>query len=272
MMGFINRKEEKISKKMLAYMKNITSVKKSFWFIFLSLLLFAPTVFSKGQGDLFEKYKNPNGGGFPTSHFDNWLLKVSFTSDNVPTYVFFEGDSWILKNKNSAEYTYEGVNSSAGSFTIGQIVYFFYKNKNPYFSVNDAYNSEPHVKKLQRFYFYKFYGKALGLLTMDMPLLAVDVYTKLVYAYAIPVKTLSLVGKQIPKQWAAFETYKNSSGLQYKFYEYDPIGWVNSDGTVVLYEWFKTNQRKADYTPKMNFKGKQVAMPNHPGKSPYCPF
>lgn len=198
---------------------------------------------------------------------DDHVLITSFDSNDVPSYVFSAHDTWKLDSSQKSQYSCQGANSKAGSFFINQIKYTLYKRKNPYFSANDAYQKDSRIKN---FYFYEFYGKVVGLVEMATPLLAVDLSSRLVFSYGIPKTYGSILGRQIPKVWMPSDEHVHKDGKSYKFYQYNPIGWITLDGKVYLYDWFKKAQTDGNHTPQMNYPN-QVAAPNQAGSSPYAP-
>lgn len=207
-------------------------------------------------------------GGFHSSKFDSWVLETVFDSQNVPTYKFINStNSWRLNNSKKNEYIYKGNNSKAGNLPITDVTYYLYKNKNYFFEPNSSYHSGANMEILNRFYFYRFTGKALKIVSLDNPLLAVDTHSKLVFAFGIPM----YFGKfGNPTFWGEFSLYAPE---KFFFYKYDPIGYVKEDGNVVLFEWFKIKQAgggttSSNYYPNISSNAK-VAQVGASGYSPY---
>lgn len=235
--------------------------------------------------DPFKQADTPteNGGGFSAAQFKEWRITASFDGANVPTYKF-TGTGWAnqdistkstLKNPGvqlNQAYMYSGPNTQAGGNGISNVKYYQFRNQHPMYPNTYSYNQNPHAERLERFYFYWFEGDTAAP-HLSNALIAVDSYSKLVYAYAKPIETKILLGNSVPTKWGAFEVYSTGpGGNAYKFYEYDPIGYVKADGTVTLYSWYTTAQAAAQYDPRMQYIGGAVASASGPGRSPYAPM
>lgn len=217
---------------------------------------------------------NPNANGFSNQVFDTWLLTAKFDDKNVPIYKFDTNPSanWSLKkgdNKTIDEYSYLGANSSAGSNSITDMKYFLYKRANPLYLANSNYNQAPHAARLERFYFYRHTGKGGGIAGLNNYLVAIDSYSKLVYAYAVPTQTTNVLGNVMPTQWGPVDEHTIVNGAKYNFYEFNPVGIVKADGSVEVYQWFKDNMAKANYHPIMGDMSQEVATYGKAGRSPY---
>ncbi len=209
---------------------------------------------------------------FDGNKFDNtWVLKTaSFDSDNIPTYGFSSG-SWTLNNSDTCEYYYSvpnGTNTAQG-YNISSMKTYQYKGKNPKYS----YNNET---RIERFRFYRMTGSAASLMSLDQYLIAVDTYSKFVFAYAkvSSTKTINLIIIKIeyPTGYTAVESYGD-----YYFYQYDPIGYVEDDGNVVLYQQYKDDMAAGNdgltYMPSIHEGYTEIAKRNSngEGRSPYYP-
>ena len=224
------------------------------------------------------------------------LYKVCFDSSNTPEYAFGSRSAgWALSNDSTCEYTYDASgdgNTTTTEITIlgststmtlnitGMTVYQ-YRGKNPLYDANSNYNTGTRVG---RFRFYRMegtvsvtttiWGKTVTLYSMDLDqyLLAVDTYTKFAFVYGYITKTESTAGQLVPTEYEAVELHGD-----YQFYEYDPIGYVESDGTVVLYNQYKTdmiNASAVNYVPSIHSEDKTMANQNSSsgiGRSPYYP-
>lgn len=226
----------------------------------------------------------PDDGGFSATQFNDWRLKAVFDKSNVPTYTF-QGNGWVnidissrasLKNPGimvSKADVYNGANTAAGSNNISNVKYYRFPKQHPMFGDEFSYNQNPHATRLQRFNFYWFEGDTAAP-HLSNALIAVDTYSKLVFAYAKPIQSEKLIASEppVPTRWGPFESYSKGPGDKaYNFYEYDPIGYVKSDGNVVLYAWYITAQAASQYDPRMQFIGGTVASASGPGRSPYAP-
>lgn len=211
---------------------------------------------------------------FDSDIFDTWLLKVSFDKNNVPKYQFFvpsDDREWKLTTSSNAEYLFDAGrdnNTAQGGFRINPMTVYQYRGKNPLVQSSSAYNKAP---QLDRFYFYRFSGKAL-VVELDNYLAAVDTYSKFLFAYGKIISYTSAVGQYIPQKYQAVELFAEER----PFYEYDPIGYVNEDGSVILYQEYYTEMISGehgavDFFPYIKDPERETAgyNPDSPGCSPY---
>lgn len=220
-------------------------------------------------------------------NFDDMQIRASFDGDNRPSYNLVRGN-WNLANASENSYYYDGPNTSGAGQSISSVQYYLYKSKNPLFAVDSRYNKSD---KLKRFYFYRFNGKALGMVYTDNFLVAIDTYSKLVFAYAVPVEWKQYIAgtPKAPISWgsvdAGWETDYNGGGkVNFKvsgasyFYEYDPIGIVKQNGEIEIYKWCSdsigNNKR---YGPRIDGGNardlsRPIATYGIPGRSPYIPI
>ena len=251
-------------------------------------VLEAPTV-SEEQRGLFEHY-DENYGGFSAAIFDkSWLLKVSFDINNVPEYVFFEptaGDTrgWSVGTDRDSlakeEYWFNAgtdKNTAQGGFWITPMTVYQYRGKNPLVRSDSGYNSDSaHSDILERFRFYRFSGTAL-IVDLDNYLAAVDTHSKFLFVYAEITDSDAAVGQLIPRAYQTVEVSeraeKRADGPPRPFYEYDPIGYVQPNGTGVLYgEYYAamTGEGGAvDFFPYIKDTARAVASHSGAGRSPY---
>ena len=218
-------------------------------------------------------WNKPDYGGYDASKFETWLFKASFQKDKLPIYTFFEDDTryWIPGvmdwNNIPANY-YDGKDGEnyAGSF-LGNIsitglkVYQYVAN-------NPLYSKEGYLEgRLDRFNFYSINGKA-SVATLRQYLIAVDTYSKFIFAFGAITETQSVAGDEVPVSFKAVEKEGDRS-----FFEYDPIGYVKEDGTVVLYEHYRKEFVAAptEYMPKIHPEFEKMAehKENGQGSSPY---
>ncbi|MDO6992582.1 hypothetical protein Q5M87_01015 [Brachyspira innocens] len=224
--------------------------------------------------------------GFTLDLDNEYVIAASFGLKNEPTYMLIKDDTWKPLDLSRNEYYYDGTNTKAAGFTVTKVKYYMYKNMNPTFSSTSAYNKSD---RLERFWFYRFTGTA-GLST-DNYLIAIDSYSKLVFAFAIPTKWKSILGIPAPIEWGAVELGWEASadsatlneqvkfaveGLTY-FYEYDPVGIVHSDGTIEIYDWCTLSiANDNSYAPRLDGSPtdlkRNVASNGSPGRSPYLPI
>ncbi|MEI0748088.1 hypothetical protein [Brachyspira pulli] len=155
-----------------------------------------------------------------------FLFAASFDGKNVPVYTFFkDGTQWTLSDASMAENKYnakDGVNKAQG-YDITGGSFYRYDYKNPLVAAESAYNQSD---RMERFLFYRIVGKAV-IVPLNNYLIAVDKYSKLVFAYGKITKTGSAMGQAYPTAFEAVELH----GDKRPFYEYDPIGFMSYDET-----------------------------------------
>ena len=230
---------------------------------------------------------DPNNGGttpdLPTTsvNFDEVFLKFETDNKTVPTFTFFKDEAagtrkWEQSTDGTNTcYIYNAPDGESGNqmpseqpskpFPINGLKVYVYRGTNPFEKTirND-------IEK--QFYFYRYIGKLTiiaGILEVDLDnfLVAVDTKTGYVFPYAVPEKWKSMMGVSwAPDGWISAElgkTGKPETADQevtfeaHKFWQYDPIGKVNDDGTVTLEQFYIDAQSKSDYKPVYS------------GKSPY---
>lgn len=233
----------------------------AFWVILPDGVIAEP----KGDNTAHTQLAGKLGTGyeFSTAKFDNWKFKSNFSSSNVPEMEYSGTVTWDADQ-------YNGEDADAGGNKIKSMVYYRFRGKNPFGLYKNekypVYNTEgkPTGKKealMTRFVFYRFTGKGGGVADLDNYIVAVDMYSKLVFAFAKPIKFATLVGQQVPTEWASIDKVedglKNTDGRQYRFYEYDPAGYVTPDGNFHMTETYKNNLAAGKYIPAFT------------GKSPY---
>ena len=212
-------------------------------------------------------------GTFATAKFGNWKFSSNFSASNVPEPKYGGTVTWesAPEDKNPEREKYGGSESaSAGSNSISTMTYYRYCGKNPFnlytSETYDVYGEDgkPTGQKealIKRFIFYRFTGKGGGVVDLDNALVAVDTYTKLVFAFAKPIKFKSVFGNQVPTKWAPVDTHSTGpGGKKYRFYQYDPAGYVTEDGTFHLNDTYKGNLAGSNYDPTFT------------GKSPYVGY
>ncbi|MGP1600837.1 hypothetical protein [Treponema sp.] len=195
-------------------------------------------------------------GSYPSSRFTDWKFSSNFSSADVPEMRYSGTVTW---EGSDDEQWYNGSDASAGSNTIYSMKYFRYCGKNPFnLYANEKYDlygedGNPTGEKellMKRFVFYRFTGKGGGLVALNNCLIAVDTYTKLVFSFAKPVAFQSVFGNNVPTKWAPVDTASTGSGgKKYRFYQYDPIGYVTDDGVFHLNDTYKTKQGSGNYDP-----------------------
>ena len=213
-----------------------------------------------------------NGGTTPSENkYDTLFLKFITDIDTVPTFTFFKDEAagtrkWEQSTDGTNTcYIYNAPDGESGNqmpgdapsepLPMSEIKIYVYRGVNPFKTA-----VENDIEK--QFYFYRYTGKVFGFMSLDNFLVAVDTKTGYVFPYAVPEKWSGLGS---PDGWISAELGKTADpngGTDitfeaHKFWQYDPIGIVNDDGTVTLYDFYTTGQANKDYKPV------------YTGKSPY---
>ena len=224
------------------------------------------------------EHNDINYGGFDGKIFDTWLFKVSFKGNKLPIYNFFSpngGRNWLANGQdwkgNSATY-YNGDKSEnivydapvVGNQGIENLKIYKYDKNNP------LYDSKGYLTgRMDRFKFYSIDGKAV--IELKQYLIAVDTYSKFVFAYGAITAIGNTLGNKYPTDFEAIEFHAK----KIHFYEYDPIGYVTKDGEVVLYNHYQTEfvSDPTGYTPKQHgYTAVASHNPQGQGYSPYRPI
>ena len=219
---------------------------------------------------------------YPASKFDEWVLYMTAISkENVASYRFEAITSW--QNSGNGEYLYAGQNGKGSVIGEGQfnkawdLKYYVYKTRQDRWAKSNRFNpnlTTEEAAKQKRFCFYRFTGEASASTHLDNSTFCVDTYSKFLFFYSEPA-VISTLG--VPSNWQDYDAPSTGKHTHRdkKFYEYDPVGYVMEDGTVVIYNWFKAKIMGNDYSPVMNPKYKLPAKAGkagekgYPGYSPY---
>lgn len=206
---------------------------------------------------------------FDGSVFDSWLLKVEFDDSNIPQYGFFEGGTQWTESQVKVGYPEVSFNADkrgwkAQGYSMNPLSIYRYDHKNPLIAVDGTYNNSD---RLQRFLFYRIIGEAV-VVDLDQYLIAVDTYSKFVFAYAKVTSTTTVVGNKVPNGFGPVESY----GEKRFFYEYDPIGYVKESGELVLYQEYRDAMlatKSIGFFPAIKDPSRPMASEEGPGTSPY---
>ena len=221
--------------------------------------------------DPFQDHTNPNVN-FDADKFKSWSFRVlDINKDNVPSYAFESDKTWGALDPFKGEYSHFGSDIGSGIKKINTVVYYKYESKNPRYGHDSGYNTGPHGKRMERFYFYRFTGKASAGPPLNNYVIAIDTYTKLVFAYAVPTESKEVMPgfPAVPTAWGSVDKETiGPGGKNYSFYEYDPVGIVSADGSVEIYKWFYNILASDKYDPVIAGYS-EVATYKKPGKSPY---
>lgn len=222
------------------------------------------------------EYNDPNYGGYDAGKFDSWLFKASFRDDKLPIYTFFDDSTryWTAGGMdwNSIPANYylgkDGENEAQG-YAIKNLTVYKYDKDNP------LYDDKGYLPgRMDRFRFYSINGVS-GVASINAPLkqylIAVDTYSKFVFAFGKITGTESFMGQDVPSKFEAIEFHADKKD----FYEYDPIGYVTSTGEVIFYQHYETEFVKVptSYVPKQHgYDNYAEHNKLKPGKSPYVPL
>lgn len=212
---------------------------------------------------------------FSNTEFDNLILTARFDQNNIPTFSLSAG--MYSSSENTAEFIANGTPTASQGFTINEVTYYQYRGVNPLYAATGSYNTnlkytEHGSPKLSRFYFYRMTGKGGGVLKYDRYLIAIDTYSKYIFAYAQPTSFTTL---GVPTDWQALDGTPAKEDTAACFYEYDPVGYVektdNNTYSIILYKWFSDAAGRQDYTPRQSDRTKPSATytPNGAGRSPF---
>lgn len=198
---------------------------------------------------------------FTPQEFQAMLIRSRFTGDNVPVLWYEENGTWSTGNQEKHEFVNGGPDTDAGGNGISSVNYYAYRSYNPFFPADNSYNlasfGSEGERRMERFIFYRFTGET-ALPSLDNMLVAVDSYTGLFFCFGKPVEYKSYFGQEVPIKWAPVDVVsQDADGKQHRFYEYDPAGYVNSEGKFVAESWYKDHLARGDYDPV------------YTGKSPY---
>ena len=213
---------------------------------------------------------------YPASKFDEWVVYMpDISTANVASYKFESVTPW--NDKGNGEYEYVGIDGKGKVIGGGQqnetwdLKYYMYKTRKDRWAKSNHFDpglTSEEAEKQKRFYFYRFTGEASANTHLNNSTFCVDAYSKFLFFYSEPAKKDVVFGNTIPSEWRDYEAGSDGHHTQRdkKFYEYDPVGYVMEDGSVVIYNWFKAQIVKSDYSPSMNEKYKYVAKAGKPGE------
>ena len=216
----------------------------------------------------FDYYK-ASYADFPASKFDEWVLVMPKMSDIIASYKFQDG-SW----SGNPEMV-DNIPSEIGSGfkAISNVKIYRYKTRAARWSAS-GYAPEPNAHD-DRFYFYRFTADASGGVKADNSLFCVDRYSKFLFYYSDPaeLKTIIPGTPPVPRDWTDYAAASNGAHTQFTepFYMSDPVGYVNKDGSVVIYSWLKDNINNARYNAQKNtaYTKKAGRGASQAGYSPY---
>lgn len=205
----------------------------------------------------------------------NYFMKISFEVTTVPVYSFFipnDGREWKKNTRSDYdEYTFDA--SDDGNTTESPILppisikpmTVHRYGKNPLVSSDGFYNTSERIK---RFFFIRAEGNA-GV-KLDNYLIAIDTYSKFIFAYAKITRYVDVFGQLLPTEFKAIEHYH----LGYKFYEYDPIGFIDENKNIILYQVYADDMtaNSSEYVPRYTGTDGNAAKPIDKTTTGYSPY
>lgn len=234
---------------------------------------------------LFEDAEKNKDAPFPANKFDDWVFYfVDLTNQNVGTYRFDNSGTWT-DDGNHGEIFSNGKAVGSGVRILNDVKYYRYKDRAARWQAVSYTDFDPFTPELdpdgklkkreERFLFFRFTAQS-GAGPLDNTMLCVDTYTKFCWYYAEPAWLDSILGNKVPKDWVDFESpvISTSGECEHtrsygKFYYYDPVGYVQEDGSVVLYDWAKNDLEAGYFNPRQNYSETATRAPDGAGKSPY---
>lgn len=233
--------------------------------ISLFIVLVGFCTFVYGNDTFIDGKHNDINYIFDGSIIKDYVMKVVFDKNNIPTYEFVKnGKRWDLVNFFLNEHHYDGTadKNKARGFKINPANFYRYDGYNPLSHENNW--------RMERFQFYAILNSKAVVVELNNYLIAIDTYSKFIFAYGKITSTKRIFGADVPLSFDAVENY----GERRKFYEYDPIGFIEQNGdklTVKLYDEFinEYSVKVVDYFPSIHDVSRNVATHNAPGLSPY---
>ena len=217
---------------------------------------------------------------FDGSKFDTgWVLpRLEFDSDNIPILRFdARPQGWKINYRLTSEYIYDASDEGNKTYnplfpnglSFSSMVIYQYKGKNPLAVPGCSYNTSD---RMTRFRFYRMEGRAA--VSLDQFIIAVDTYSKFVFAYGAIKSYTDFAGQQIPTEYEPVERAIESGR---PFYEYDPIGYVDKSGKFIRYTQYEADMRATkavNFLPSIHAGYTAIAkrQPNGEGRSPYYPL
>ncbi len=217
-------------------------------------------------------YYNEQSGGFSASIFDTWILNMtSISSDDVASYIFKNGE-WSGDDPAICE----GPQISPGAMnTAWDLKYYKFKSRASRWADEDGFKpnlSAEEAKKEERFLFCKFTGKASMGTKLNNSMFCIDTYSKFLFFYSEPGNKKTVAGHTMPSDWRDYNapSFGNShTQSNIPFYLSDPVGYVLQDGSVIIYNWVKTNIANGNYNLRQTTEKPAEKKLSAPGYSPY---
>ena len=207
---------------------------------------------------------------FNSNKFDEWVLNMPSMSGVIASYRFTEG-SW---EGSPESHPNEPSAIGDGIKKISNVKIYRYKTRKARWEQHGGYTPAGDPND-ERFYFFRFTAKppvsVIG--SIDSSMFCVDRYSKFLFYYSEPATINKVFGNDVPSNWTDYAAPNDDKHIQFDkpFYKSDPVGYVNADGSVVLYKWIKDNINASNYHAQQNpaFTKPAEKNQNKPGFSPY---
>lgn len=219
-------------------------------------------------------------GGFSGERFDSeWVLPhLEFDINNIPVCTFgARQPGWKISHRLTSEYSYDASDEGNKTYnplfpnglSFSSMTIYQYRGKNPLAVPGCNYNTSD---RMERFRFYRMEGQAV--VDLDQFVIAVDTYSKFVFAYGAITDYTSFGSQRIPTEYEPVERYIEGGR---PFYEYDPIGYIDESGKFIRYKRYEEDMRAAEavnFLPSIHAGYTEMAkrQPDGEGRSPYYPL
>lgn len=217
---------------------------------------------------------------FDGNRFDSeWVLPhLEFDIDNIPVCTFgARQPGWKISHRLTSEYSYDASDEGNKTYnplfpnglSFSSMTIYQYRGKNPLAVPGCGYNTSD---RMERFRFYRMEGQAV--VDLDQFVIAVDTYSKFVFAYGAITDYTSFGSQRIPTEYEPVERYIEGGR---PFYEYDPIGYIDESGKFIRYKRYEEDMRAAEavnFLPSIHASYTEMAKreTGGEGRSPYYPL
>ncbi len=204
---------------------------------------------------------------FNSNKFDEWVLNMPSMSGVIASYRFTEG-SW---EGSPESHPNEPSSIGSGIKSISNVKIYRYKTRKARWEKHGGFTPAEDPND-ERFYFFRFTASSMGP-SVDSSMFCVDRYSKFLFYYSEPATIKTVLGNDVPSNWTDYAAPSDDKHIQFDkpFYKSDPVGYVNADGSVVLYKWIKDNINASNYHAQENpaYTKPAEKNKNRPGFSPY---
>lgn len=204
---------------------------------------------------------------FNSNKFDEWVLNMPSMSGVIAEYKFRDG-SW---EGSPESHPNEPSAIGDGIKKISNVKIYRYKTRKARWEKHGGFTPAEDPND-ERFYFFRFTASSMGP-SVDSSMFCVDRYSKFLFYYSEPATIEKTFGNNVPSKWTDYAAPSDDKHIQFDkpFYKSDPVGYVNADGSVILYQWIKDNINASNYHAQENpvYTKPAEKNKNRPGFSPY---